>query len=136
MSKVTKILTILLLVGCSAKQPPVVPDFGPEDGDGKADSATRPSITIRIAFDAPAEVPLGDGGVNWRAFQFTGLKGQIVDGYAQGLGDTDTVLYLYKISRITGRPYGKPVAYNDDTDHDGWSFRKQAFNGYSSSFAG
>jgi hypothetical protein len=127
----------LFLAGCgSTKAPPLVPDYGPEEG-GKEDSATRPAVTGEIAYGATVEVAMGDGGINWRAFTFVGAKGQIVDAHAQGLDNTDTVLYLYKISRITGRPYGKPVGYNDDTEQDGWSLKKgAAFNPLSSSIIG
>src|SRR5439155_4904854 len=73
---------------------------------------------------------------NWRAWKFNGVKGQIIDAYAQGLNGTDTVIYLYKLSRLTGRPYDRPVAYNDDTEQTGWSLQKAPSNPYSSSIIG
>jgi hypothetical protein len=137
MHKTNALALTLMLVGCgTAKEPPTIPDYGPEAGGGKEDSATRPANTVGISYGQQISAALGDG-VNWRAFQFAGNKGQIVDAYAQGLNDTDTVLYLYKISRVTGRPYGKPVGYNDDTDQSGWALQKgQPFNPLSSSIIG
>jgi hypothetical protein len=128
----------LALAACSGGKPaPALPDYGPEAG-GKDDSATRPSVSVRIGYDSVVDFNLGDGGVNWRAWVFAGNKGQLVDAFAQGVDGTDTILYLYKVSRITGRPYGKPLAYNDDTADSGWSLRKGLgdFNPLSSSIHG
>jgi hypothetical protein len=122
----------LILVACGIeKEPPIVPDYGPEAG-GKEDSATRPAVTIRIGYSQTVSVELGNG-VNWRAFQFAGYKGQVVNAYAQGLNGTDTVLYLYKVSRLTGRPYDGPIGYNDDDAQGGWALQKTgSWNPYSS----
>jgi hypothetical protein len=128
---------VLGLAACAGgKEPPSIPDYGPEAG-GKDDSATRPSITQNIGYGQLINFALG-AGVNFRAFVFPGNKGQIVDAYAQGLNGTDTVLYLYKISRVTNRPFGKPIGYNDDTEQSGWSLEKGHgdFNEYSSSILG
>ena len=129
-------VAMLVLAACGAgvgKDEPTVPDFGPEAG-GKDDSATRPAVTGRIGYDSVVDFALGSG-VNWRAWVFAGNQGQIVDARAQGLDGTDTILYLYKVSRITGRPYGKPLGYNDDTEEPSWALRKGVgdFNPYSSS---
>jgi hypothetical protein len=59
----------------------------------------------------------------WRAYKFAGRTGQKVDLYLDGLRGLDTVLYLYKVSRVTGRPFGQPLAGNDDTENPGWTVR-------------
>ena len=127
----------LLLAACgTSKEAAPAPDFGPEAG-GKDDSATQPAVTGAIGYDGVVSFALGSG-VNWRAWVFPGNQGQIVDAHVQGLDGADTVAYLYKISRITGRPYGRPLGYNDDTDQPAWSLQKGVgdFNPYSSSILG
>ena len=112
-----------------------MPDYGPEDG--KADSATQPAVTGAIGYDRNVSFALGSG-VNWRAWVFPGSQGQIVDAFVQGLDGTDTVAYLFKVSRLSGHPYGRPVGYNDDSDQTGWSLQKDTSgpNPYSSSITG
>jgi hypothetical protein len=62
---------------------------------------------------------------------FSGRAGQRIDVYLDGRYGLDTVVYLYKVSRTTSRPYGRPLASNDDTDASGWTI-----NEYSSSIQG
>jgi hypothetical protein len=128
-----RIWLVLVLAACSGeKVPDAIPDYGAEVG-GKEDSATKPATTAAIGFGQNVSVTL-DRGDKFRAYVFTGVTGQTVDVLLQGLAGTDTIVYLYKVSRITGRPYGKPLAYNDDTDETGWALQKgAAFNEYSSS---
>src|SRR5205814_2219737 len=111
-------------------------DYGPEDGsaiaDGKDDSATRPASMARLVPGAPIRTTF-TAASHWRAFKFSGSAGQSVDVYVDGLGGLDTVLYLYRISRVTGRPYYRPLAVNDDTGEEGWTVgSNRAFNPYSS----
>lgn len=124
----------VVMVGCVAGKPAQeAPDFGTEDG--KDDSARYPGATIHVDYGQTVDCTLGSG-VNWRAFEFRGNQGQFIDARAQGLDDTDTVLYIYKVSRYTGRPYGRALAYNDDDENGGWSLRKAQWNPYSSSITG
>lgn len=127
------VVAVWSLAACASKAAPSAPDFGLEDG--KDDSAKYPGTTMHVDYGATVDVNLGNG-VNWRAFVFHGNAGQYIDAFAQGMAGADTVLYIYKVSRITGRPYGSPLAVNDDSESGGWSLQKAPWNEYSSSIVG
>jgi hypothetical protein len=120
----------VLAVGCGAPEEGKVPqlglDYGPEDAAveaaAKDDSATSPGSIVGIAF-AEVKKSTFTRTKRWRAFRFAGREGQKVDLYLDGLRGLDMVLYLYKISRTTGRPFGQPLASNDDTTEPGWKIR-------------
>ena len=127
------VLAVLAMAACASKAAPSAPDFGLEDG--KDDSAKYPGTSMRIDYGSTVDVNMANG-VNWRAFVFHGNAGQYIDAYAQGMDGTDTVLYIYKVSRISGRPYGSPLAVNDDSASGGWALQKAPWNEYSSSIIG
>jgi hypothetical protein len=112
-----------LLVGCGGVEEKVAQpgmDYGPEEGiEGKEDSATYPASIVRIAF-GEVKTATFTSTAHFRAFKFTGRADQKVDLYVDGLRGLDTVLYLYKVSKITGKPFGTPLASNDDTTSPGW----------------
>jgi len=111
-----------LLIGCS---PEKLPDAGPEfadDGttvtDGKADSATRPVSVDTLAIGANATARF-DASSHYRAYIFTGRRGQQVSLFVDGASHLDTVVYLYNTK--SGKPSGRSLAYNDDTTATGWT---------------
>src|SRR5438445_12913064 len=53
-------------------------------------------------------VALFNGTTTSYAYALHGTAGQSISIYDDGGNGLDTVVYLYKISRITGRPYGRP----------------------------
>jgi hypothetical protein len=117
---VSSILVALLLAACAAEEEKVqqaAPDYGAEDG--KDDSAARPSSIEPIDL-GQIETTDFTWRNQFRAFTFAGRTGQEIDLYVDGLDGLDTVLYLYKVSATTGRPFGRPLAANDDTAEPGW----------------
>jgi hypothetical protein len=130
---------VVVSAGCGAatKAPIEAPDYGPESGpapaDGKDDSATRPASMAALTPMVPMRTTFTSTS-HWRAFKFSGSAGDSVDVYVDGLNGLDTVLYIYRISRVTGRPYYRPIAVNDDTSEQGWTVgSNRTFNPYSSS---
>jgi hypothetical protein len=113
------------------KPEPFSPDYGAEDA--KYDSAQAPASIY--------DLPLNEVGYanfssrsQYRAFRFNGKKGQKITAYVDGLKDLDTVAWLYRVSATTRKPYGKALAYNDDTRVEGWTVRTNTVpNPYSSS---
>ena len=111
----------LLLLACAAEEEKVqqaAPDYGAEDG--KDDSAARPSSIEPIDLGQVLTTEF-TWHEQFRAFTFSGHAGQEVDLYVDGLDGLDTVLYLYKVSAHTGRPFGKALVANDDTADAGWT---------------
>lgn len=94
------------------------PDFGVETS--QADSASRPTSLVDLGPGQYGTAVI-TSSVQWRGFRFAGHAGESVSVYADGLQGFDSVLYLYKVSRTTGRPYGRPVASNDDTADASWT---------------
>jgi hypothetical protein len=116
-----------LAAGCGdSKIPQPGLDYGPEDGSAAAevkdDSATYPASITSIARGSIYRTTFTSTR-RWRAFKFAGKAGDQVDVFLDGLNGLDTVVYIYKISRLTGRPFGTPLAVNDDTDEPGWIVR-------------
>src|SRR5258706_11336669 len=111
---------LVFAIGCGElpKAPPSSPDFGDEAGAEKDDSATRPTASGALTSGKWATASF-TGTTKWRAFTFAGRAGTAIDLYAAGRSGLDTVAYLYKLSGTTGRPYGRPLAVNDDTDDPG-----------------
>jgi hypothetical protein len=110
-----KLLPLLLLIGCSEKPAPYVPDYGPEYLDGKDDSAHAPASIVDLKESATASFTAKS---QYRAFRFSGTKGQKVSIFVDGLKDLDTVVYLY---RASDKPTGKALVWNDDTQDDSWT---------------
>src|SRR5207249_652431 len=92
------------------------------------DSATAPGVTTALAAGTKASIRFTKT-TQWRALAFDALAGQSISVYVDGKSELDTVAYLYRRSRITGRPYYKPLQTNDDTAEGGWTQ-----NRYGSSF--
>jgi eight-cysteine-cluster-containing protein len=114
----------LAVIGCGeAKLPQPGPEYGNEDGSvaGKDDSARAPASIVPLALE-DIKTATFTATRQWRAFVFAGTKGQTVNVYVDGLRGLDTVAYLYKVSRITGRPFGTALASNDD-GNDGWTLK-------------
>ncbi len=79
-----------------------------------------------------------DSKTKYAAFEFYGNAGDVVSLYADhgtskadSLVQLDTIVSLYKVSYLSGRPYGRAIAYNDDTESSGWTN-----NPYASSIEG
>ena len=127
---------VMLLAACGGKVPQLGPDYGPEDGtvaDAKDDSARRPATTVALTIGAVKKTTF-TRTAQWRGFVFAGSAGQEVDLLADGLRGLDTVLYLYRASRETQRPWGRSLAQNDDTENANWTLRSNPTpNQYSSS---
>jgi hypothetical protein len=124
----------IALTGCFGDEPkeapPTAPDYGAEDG--KDDSARHPSSIEPIVFGDIATTSF-TWWEQFRAFTFSGQAGQTVELYVDGLDGIDTVLYLYKVSATSGRPFGHPLAANDDTAEPNWTvFSNPEPNPYSS----
>jgi hypothetical protein len=126
---------LALIGGCgSGKVAQTGPDYGPETADMavKDDSATSPSTITALTLGTVVRTTFTSTR-HWRAFKFNGLAGQKVDIYLDGLSGLDTVVYLYRLSRITGKPISTSIASNDDTDVSGWVVRSNSSpNPYSS----
>ncbi len=122
MKTATFVLTSLLLGCASDKLPDPGPEFGEDTlmADAKADSIARPSSSEPIAFGAILTARF-DARAKYRAYTFTGVRGQQVDLYVDGLADLDTVLYLYNAKN--GAPTGRSLVFNDDTATPGWIVR-------------
>lgn len=112
----------LAVTACSTE--PKLQDPGPDYGaeDAKTDSATRPASIVMLAFGT-IQTALFTRTAAWRGFGFNGASGQKVTLAVDGLRDLDTVLYLYRASASTGRPYGRALVTNDDSDEPGWVVR-------------
>ena len=118
-------ITATMVTGCvdDAKTQQAAPDYGVEDApEGKADSARFPASIEPIAYGEVLTATF-TWHEEYRGFTFAGTAGQSVDLLVDGLADLDTVLYLYKVSRVTGRPFGRPLAANDDTADANWTVR-------------
>jgi hypothetical protein len=129
-------MTLALATACASGKAPVVGhDYGPEDGS-KDDSATRPSSLTALSAGRIAQAAFS-ATQHYRAFTFSAFAGEKVNVFVNGNDGLDTVLFLYKVSS-TGRPYGKPIATNDDTDDPSWTAtgRPPTQNPYSSSLVG
>jgi hypothetical protein len=117
----------MMLVACAAEKPaPTAPDFG--DEDAKLDSARAPASFVDIAF-GDTQTASFTSRSQFRAFRFSGQKGQKVSLFVDGKNGLDTVVYLYKAT--TDHPWGKALATNDDTTDAAWTK-----NEFSSSIAG
>jgi hypothetical protein len=110
---------------CAGEKAPLPgPDYGPENG-GKDDSVNRPATLVPLAFDQVVRTTFTRTR-HFRAFKFSGVAGQKIDLFVDGLDGLDTVLYLYRSSRYDGRPFGQPIAVNDDTGQPGWTLRSNS----------
>ncbi len=125
------------VAACSAgKEAGQATDLGGEDVDdtSAADTLGKPASTVSIKLGDIKTASFTHAS-KYRAFQFDGQKEQVVNVYVDGLNGLDTVVYLYSVSKTTGRPYGSPVAQNDDTDAADWTLRTNTtHNDLSSSF--
>jgi hypothetical protein len=124
-------------VACGvAKVPQDGPDYGPETGslvEAKDDSATSPASITRLSLGRIYRTTFTSTR-HWRAFKFPWTRGQRIDVLLDGLSGLDTVVYLYKVSASTGRPYGRPIASNDDSEESDWRLStNRRPNPYSSS---
>lgn len=119
------ILSTFALACAEQKAPTLAPDFGAEDaqqGAYKDDSATAPGRTEAIRLGEIKTATL-TARTQFVAFVFQGVRDQRVDLLLDGLRGLDTILYLYKVSGLTGRPFGTPLAQNDDTARADWTVR-------------
>ena len=112
------------LAACDpSKSEPVGPDYGVEDAlESKLDSALLPSRREAVRL-GDVKTARFTRDAQYTAFVFEGARNQTVDLYVDGLAGLDTIVYLYKVSRTTGRPFGTPLAQNDDTPIGGWTLR-------------
>jgi hypothetical protein len=118
-------ITATMVTGCveDDKAQQTAPDYGEEDAaEGKVDSARFPASIEAIGFGEVVTTTF-TWHEEYRAFTFTGTAGQTVNLLLDGLNGLDTVLYLYRVSRVTGRPFGRPLAANDDTAAANWTIR-------------
>jgi hypothetical protein len=106
-----KLLLPLLLIACGEKPAPFVPEYL----DGKDDSAHAPASVVDLTDSATASFTSKS---QYRAFRFSGEKGQRVSIFVDGLKDLDTVVYLY---RANDNPTGRALKWNDDTLDDSWT---------------
>jgi hypothetical protein len=106
-----KLLLPLLLIACTEKPAPLVPDYL----DGKDDSAQKPASIVDLKDSATASFTAKS---QYRAFRFNGEKGQKVSIYLDGLKGLDTVVYLY---RANDNPTGRALKWNDDTHDGSWT---------------
>jgi hypothetical protein len=114
---------LLIAAACGeAKLPEPGIDYGPEEAapSAKDDSATNPASMARLTFDRALRTTFTSTS-RWRAFKFAGTAGEKVDVLVDGLRGLDTVAFIYNVSATTGRPYGRPIASNDDTEEAGWT---------------
>jgi hypothetical protein len=121
------VISAIVVAACGAGKLAETPiDYGAEDAAeaslGKDDSATSPATMVSIGFDETLRTTFTSTR-RWRAFQFKGNAGDRIEILLDGLRGLDTIVYLYKASRYTGRPYGKPIASNDDTEQADWTLR-------------
>jgi hypothetical protein len=111
----------LLLAACGAGKPEAVtPDYGDESADLKADSPQAPASIVNLQPGTIATATFTSKS-QYRAFRVAGEKGQTVSVYLDGLGGLDTVVAIYRVSAVTGRPYGRALVVNDDTRVSGWT---------------
>jgi hypothetical protein len=110
------------LFGCGVNEAKIgeqPQDLGEE---GSELSASIPLIQLGERQLAAASF---DSSHKYIAYEFFGHAGDVVNVFADGEGkantNLDTTLALYKVSFISGRPYGASIAYNDDTNTKGWS---------------
>jgi hypothetical protein len=114
---------VLLVAACGeGKLPEPGLDYGPEDAplSVKDDSATNPASMARLRLGTPLRTTFSATS-RWRAFKFAATGGEKFDIYVDGLNGLDTVAYVYNVSATTGRPYGRSIAKNDDTETEGWT---------------
>ena len=104
----------LLTAGCA-----VNPGKEPVEAD-----VSTAALTMRlqaIGANQPHAVTF-NGATKWFGFSFHGVAGNKVSVYAAGkTGNVDTVVYLYRVSRTTGRTTGTALAVNDDTARTDWT---------------
>jgi hypothetical protein len=115
--------SLFLSLSCGeGKLPQPDLDYGPEDSQvaAKDDSATNPASMARLTLDRPLRTTFSATS-RWRAFKLAAVAGRALDIFVDGLRGLDTVAYVYNISTTTGRPYGRSIARNDDTETDGWT---------------
>jgi hypothetical protein len=123
LSRASAFLSLAALVAaCSSanaeKSTEAAPDLGDEIGSvSQADSVARPISTESLRWGEVKRASFSQRA-RYRAFTFDGEAGQLVSLYADGLRGLDTVLYLYRVSNVTGRPFGRAVAANDDTANE------------------
>ena len=115
--------SLLLVLSCGEEklsEPGL--DYGPEDAPvaAKDDSATSPASMARLTIGQPIYTTFTATG-RWRAFKLTAVAGAKLDVFVDGKSGLDTVAFVYNVSATTGRPYGRPIASNDDTQVAGWS---------------
>ncbi len=125
---------VALVIGTAAcssstqsKAPVAGPDLGSDETDSTtdADTVSNPASTESIAFGEIKKAKFSKT-LQFRAFTFDGTVGQVIDAYADGLKELDTILYVYPVSRYTGHPFGYPIAQNDDTATADWTVRTNA----------
>jgi hypothetical protein len=129
-------VAVSALTACSSapadKDPTSPPDLGDETGTvAQADSIARPISTSPLAWGEIARATFSPRA-QFRAYTFDGEAGQAVSLYADGLRGLDTVIYVYRLSARTGRPFGRAIAANDDAAQE-FSISGGAINPYSSS---
>lgn len=108
-------LLLALPLGCAARA-----DKEPAPPDVSAEVAAITKLSPIKAGEH--HVMIFDGKTKSYGFSFHGRAGQSVSIYAQAdKGDVDTVVYLYKLSKTTGRTTGKALAYDDDTARTDWT---------------
>jgi hypothetical protein len=93
------------------------PDLGSEEQDL---AANIPLVSLAEGVPAYTEFTSTNKTV---AYKFYGHAGNKVDIFVTDFKtpELDTKVSLYKVSYLSGRPYGSAVAYNDDTTSTGWT---------------
>ena len=85
------------------------------EGDAATDEAAL-SITLSPTKGGQRNMVSFDAKTKWYGFKFHGAAHEKISIYAQAnKGNVDTVVYLYKVSKTTGRTTGSALAINDDT---------------------
>ena len=106
-----------LSIGCAAS----APDKAAIDADPSSEEAP---LSVRLPPTHAGERHLVDfdGTTKWQGLSFHGAAGARVSIYAAARkGDVDTVAYLYKVSKTTGRTFGRALAVDDDTTRSDWT---------------
>ncbi len=101
---------VVASVGCAAPS-----HKEPVEADVATDEAAL-SITLSPTKGGQSNTVSFDGKTKWYGYKFHGAAHEKISIYAQAnKGDVDPVLYLYKVSKTTGRTTGSALAVNDDT---------------------